>query len=96
MERFQLLNADIPVLSFSHDRTLIGDTYSNIIVHEPDKLPIRMKSGCTDTTLRDWIERRAIPVNRHHMEAVLGALNLEKQFHLSKKDVLNFFFHFFK
>ncbi|MCL2279324.1 MAG: hypothetical protein FWC20_07980 [Oscillospiraceae bacterium] len=84
MERFQLLNADVPVLSFSHDRTLIGDAYCDIVVHEPDGLPIRMKNVCTDTTLRDWIERRSIPVNRHHMEAVLGALNLEKPFDIMR------------
>ena len=84
MERFQLLNADTLVLSFAHERTLTGDVYQDIVVHEPSQLPIRLKNECSEATLRDWIERRSLPVNRHHMEAMLGALNLEKPFDIMR------------
>jgi len=84
VERFQLLNGETLVVSFTHDRTLIGDTYTDIAVHEPSQLPIRLKNECSETTLRDWIERRSVPVNRHHMEAMLGALNLERPFDIMR------------
>ena len=84
MERFQLFNCERLVLSFSHERTLTGDKYSNIEVFEPKQLPIRLKIKCDENHLQDWIERRSVPVNRHHMEAMLGALNLEKPFDLMR------------
>jgi len=84
MERFQLFNADTLVLEFTHERTLTGDRYSKIVVHEPEQLPIRLKIKCDEDHLQDWIERRSVPVNRHHMEAMLGALNLEKPFDLMR------------
>ena len=84
MERFQLLNGDVLVASFSHNRTLLGDVYSDIIVYEPSQLPIRLKKECSDRTFDDWIRRRSVPVNRHHMEAMLGALNLKEPFDLMR------------
>ena len=84
MEKFQLFNADTLVLEFAHERTLTGDRYSEIVVHEPSQLPIRLKNKCDEAHLQDWIERRSVPVNRHHMEAMLGALNLEKPFDLMR------------
>ena len=32
--------------------------------------------------MSDWVQRRTIPANRRHMEAVLGAVNLEDRFDL--------------
>ena len=84
MERFQLFNADTLVISFSHDRTLLGDVYQDIMVHEPSQLPIRLKKQCNHEALGNWINRRSVPVNRHHMEAMLGALNLEKPFDIMR------------
>jgi len=84
VERFQLLNNNTIVASFTHERTLLGDTYGDIVVHVPEQLPIRLKKTCTDRAFDNWISRRSIPVNRHHMEAMLGALNLEKPFDLMR------------
>lgn len=84
MGKFQLLNNETLVVSFFHERTLLGDVYKDIIVHEPSQLPIRLRKACTERTLDDWISRRSVPVNRHHMEAVLGALNLEKPFDIMR------------
>jgi hypothetical protein len=84
MERFQLLNGDTLVASFSHDRTLYGDVYGDITVHVPEQLPVRLRNICSDTTFRDWINRRSVPVNRHHMEAMLGALNLKEPFDIMR------------
>jgi len=80
MERFQLFNGETLVATFAHERTLMGEKYDGIIVHEPSQLPIRLKKICDQRTLDYWINRRSVPVNRHHMEAMLGALNLEKPF----------------
>ena len=84
MERFQLYNGDTLVVSFSHERTLLGDVYHDIVVHTQSQLPMRLKKACTDRGFDNWINRRAVPVNRHHMEAMLGALNLEKPFDLMR------------
>jgi len=71
MENFQILNQDTPVLSFKHERTLLGDIYSDIVVHEPNQLPVRLKNKCSGAHLADWINIRSVPVNRHHMKAML-------------------------
>ena len=71
-------------MSFTHERTLVGDIYSDIVVHEPDELPIRLKQACNHEGLGNWINKRSVPVNRHHMEAMLGALNLEKPFDIMR------------
>ena len=84
MERFQLYNGDTLVLSFSHIRTLTGDVYSDIVVYKPEQLPIRLKKLCTGRALDNWINRRSIPVNRHHMEAILDAINLEHPFDIMR------------
>ena len=84
MEKYQLLNGNTLVASFTHERTLLGDVYSNIKVHEPDQLPIRLRNSCDSGHLMDWINRRSVPVNRHHMEAMLGALNLKEPFDLMR------------
>ena len=84
MEKFQLFNADTLVLEFVHQRTLTGDKYSDLVLHQPSLLPIRLKTVCDERRLSNWIERRSVPVNRHHMKAMLGALNLEKPFDLMR------------
>jgi len=84
MERFELYNGETLVASFSHERTLLGDVYNDISVHTIEQLPIRLKKSCTDRAFDNWINRRSVPVNRHHMEAMLGALNLEKPFDLMR------------
>ena len=84
MEKFQLLNGETLVASFTHNRTLLGDVYSGITVHEPNQLPIRLRKVYNGEALDNWINRRSVPVNRHHMEAMLGALNLEKPFDLMR------------
>jgi hypothetical protein len=84
MEKFYLMNGETKVLSFVHDRTDIGDIYSDVDVFASEQLPIRLRNKCTGGEFRDWIDRRSIPVNRHHMEAVLGALNLEQPFDLMR------------
>jgi hypothetical protein len=84
MERFNLYNNDQHIASFTHERTLLGDVYSNITVYVQEQLPTRLRGNCTNEGFREWIDRRSVPVNRHHMEAMLGALNLEKPFDLMR------------
>ena len=62
MEKFQLFNADTLVLESIYERTLTGDRYSEVVVHEQNQLPIRLKNKCDEAHLQDWIERRSIPV----------------------------------
>jgi len=84
MERFQLLNNETLVASFTHERTLLGDIYSDIIVYKAEQLPIRLRNIYSGEALDNWITRRSVPVNRHHMEAMLGALNLKEPFDLMR------------
>ncbi|MDR1616225.1 MAG: hypothetical protein LBR98_04360 [Syntrophomonadaceae bacterium] len=84
MEKFYLMNSATKVLSFFHERTEIGDIYSNVDIFAPEQLPVRLRAVCSGDAVENWINRRSIPVNRHHMKAVLGALNLEKPFDLMR------------
>ena len=84
MEKFQLLNGESLVLSFAHERTLLGDEYSDITLHIAEQLPIRLQRLHTADAIDNWITKRSVPVNRHHMEAMLGALNLEKPFDIMR------------
>lgn len=84
MNNYELYNQEELILSFTHNETLIGDIYTNLKIHNKDLLPLRLKQSCTELHLKDWIERRSVPVNRHHMIAVLDKLNLKKPFDLMK------------
>jgi len=81
MPKYFLMNAHKQVLAFEHEYTEIGDQYSVLSVPEPSLLPVDIRNGSVTTAkLGDWVERRVIPVNRHHMEAVLSAINLQNHF----------------
>ena len=81
MTHYYLMNANTRVLAFEYNRTDIGDEYTVLSVCEPAMLPIDLRKGdVTTARLSDWVERRVIPVNRHHMEAVLSAINLQNHF----------------
>lgn len=81
MAQYYLMNANKRVLMFSHEFIDIGDRYKVLSVQEPALLPIDLRKGeVTTAMLGDWVERRVIPVNRHHMEAVLSAINLQNHF----------------
>jgi len=75
------MNAHNRILTFEHEYTDIGDQYTNISVNQPLLLPMDLcQTEVTAARLGDWVERRVIPVNRHHMEAVLSAINLQNHF----------------
>jgi hypothetical protein len=80
MEKYQLLNGETLVLTFAHKRGTVEDIFSDVVVHEQSQLPMRLRKSCSERSLDDWISRRTIPVNRHHMEAVLDAINMERPF----------------
>jgi hypothetical protein len=85
MEKFFLMNGYAKVLEFTHGIEFgREDFYTDIQVVNFDLLPLRIKANPNIGGLGDWIVRRSVPVNRHHMEAVLGALNLEKPFDLMR------------
>ena len=81
MTRYYFMNGNLRVMAFDHDTTEIGNIYSNFTVDRPDLLPpIFRRADNMGYAMTDWVQRRTIPVNRHHMEAVLGAVNLEDRF----------------
>ena len=83
MARYYMMNSHNRVLTFEHELTDIGDQYKIISVDEPSLLPIDLRSAeVTTAKISDWVERRVIPVNRHHMEAVLSAINMENRFNV--------------
>ena len=81
MERYYLMNGESRVMAFDHEATETGNKYSNFSVDRPDLLPpVFRRSDNMDYAMTDWVQRRTIPVNRRHMEAVLGAVNLKDRF----------------
>ncbi|MCL1808639.1 MAG: HipA domain-containing protein [Clostridiales bacterium] len=81
MSIYHLMNAKKCILVFEHVYTDIGNQYKVLSVPAPSLLPIDLQRGeVTAARLSDWVERRVIPVNRHHMEAVLSAINLQNRF----------------
>ena len=81
MAKYLLMNGDLRVMAFYHELTEIGNSFSDFIIELPELLPpVLRKSDNISYAMTDWVERRTIPVNRHHMEAVLGAVNLENRF----------------
>ena len=81
MARYYLMNSNNRVLTFEHKSTDIGDQYKVLSVDEPALLPIDLRSGdVTTARISDCVERRVIPANRHHMEAVLSAINMQNHF----------------
>jgi len=83
MPQYYLMNAHARVMSFDRESTDIGNTYSNFTIDRPNLLPpVFRQADNLNYAMTDWVQRRTIPVNRHHMEAVLGAVNLEDRFDL--------------
>ncbi|GHU59881.1 hypothetical protein AGMMS49975_28020 [Clostridia bacterium] len=81
METFYLMNGNDKIMEFGYELILLGNEYDIYDVFMPESLPIDLRmSDDLIFRLNDWVERRTIPVNRHHMEAVLSALNLENRF----------------
>jgi len=81
MAQYYLMNGNLRIMAFDHEATEIGNTYSNFDVDHFDLLPpVFRRADNMNYAMTDWVQRRTIPVNRHHMEAVLGAVNLEDRF----------------
>ena len=81
MAQYFLMNGDTRVMVFVREATDVGNTYSIISVDRPELLPpVFRRADNMSYAMTDWVQRRTIPVNRHHMEAVLGAVNLEDRF----------------
>jgi len=80
MDTFYLMNKDKTLLEFKEPDAL-GDY--EIISHNKEFqniLPPIFASGVNPRNLRTFIENRTVPVNRHHMEIVVGKLNLQTKF----------------
>ena len=76
-----LMNGDTLVMVFERQTTDVGDTYTVLSVDRPELLPtVFRRADNMGYAMTDWVQRRTIPVNRHHMEAVLGAINMENRF----------------
>jgi len=84
MERFHLYNADSLIATFTHTLTELGEDSYDVNVIKPDELPIQLRKSCSNEHFDTWINRRSVPVNRHHMEAMLGALNLKTAFEIMR------------
>lgn len=82
MKEYKLLNQDYELLEFSHESTLMGDTYKIIKVNDEYKeyLPKRIRKNLVSDELSLWLANRVSPTGRHHMEAVLNAINLQNHF----------------
>ena len=82
MKDYLFLNGENVLFEFSHEYTLEGNRYKvgNLYV-DMELLPLEFQTyGYTASSLYSWVESRVAPVGRHHMEAILGAVNLKNKF----------------
>ena len=81
MALYHLMNGGIRVMAFERQTTDVGNTYTIHSVDCPELLPpVFRRADNMGYAMTDWVQRRTIPVNRHNMEAVLGAINMEDRF----------------
>ena len=81
MTKYYLMNSDTLVMTFEREATDVGNTYTIISIDRHELLPsIFRRADNMSFAMTDWVQRRTIPVNRHHMEAILGAINMEDRF----------------
>jgi hypothetical protein len=75
-----MMNGNTRIVDFEHELTDIGNIYKVISIINPSLLPIELQGfNVTAAYIEDWIERRVIPANRHHMQAVLSVINKQKR-----------------
>ena len=80
MDTFYLLNKDKILVEFK-EPTALG--VYEIVSHDDtlqSVMPPVFASGVNERNLRTFIENRTVSVNRHHMEIILGKLNLQTKF----------------
>jgi hypothetical protein len=81
MAIYYLMNADAKVLEFSRELTDIGNIYELLNVCNSSELPLDFRSEADFKALfHNWVEIRAIPRNRQHMEEVISAINQQNRF----------------
>lgn len=81
---YQLMNADEVLITFEAKLTSQGYEY-NILdscnEEKKEQMPLIFQlMHVNDRSLTEWIGRRTVPVNRHHMEILLKELNLKNKF----------------
>ena len=54
-----MMNKETLVMPFAHSRTLIGDVNSDIAVHEPRQLPIRLRNAYCGVP--SWHQNSPVP-----------------------------------
>lgn len=82
MKDYLFLNGENVLFEFKHEYTLEGNRYElGDLYVAIELLPLEFQTyGYTNQSLASWIESRVAPVGRHHMEAILGAVNLKNKF----------------
>lgn len=80
MATYHLMNKDQQLLTFTEPNAL--GVYTIVCVDETQRhlFPPVFTSGIDERNLRTFIENRTVSVNRHHMEIVVGKLNLKTKF----------------
>ena len=80
MNIYRLMNKDKVLIEFTEpdvfgEYKVIDFDYKNQII-----MPPVFRKGVTPEILATFIDRRTVSINRHHMEIVLGKLNLRTKF----------------
>ena len=76
MNKFYVMNKDVPVLLFSDELNINGQ-YPILEIYNKDMLPYILKNNVGD--LNYWFKSRVIPTNRNHLEKVQKALDLSEK-----------------
>lgn len=78
---YQIMNGDNPLVTFQAIKDVEGYRYKIEDYKDEEQMPFLLQSlGVSNGSLTEWIGRRTIPVNRHHMEILLDKLNLNNKF----------------
>lgn len=82
LSKYCFMNGDKLLFEFQHEHTVKGNHYILGDLQEDIRtLPLSFSaSGYNEGSMYAWVETRVAPVGRHHMEAILGAVNLQNRF----------------
>ena len=82
MKEYVLMNQDYELIHFGHEITSLGDEYKIYSVNNENRnyLPVKLRIDTDKTALGLWVNARIAPTGRHHIEAILKAINLQNHF----------------
>ena len=80
MDTYKLKNKDQFLIEFTEPDVFGEYRIIDFDERNPNIMPTAFRKGVTPEALATFIDKRTVSVNRHHMEIVIGKLNLKTKF----------------